>query len=312
MPIDLAGFREHAGKPLPKEPNYGTVHRPVGHAALEKIHGIDRPVPETFSVIDSETGFELTMTNELFAAVRQRGGLTALRPAFESLRQSVLDTPFDSDNLDRQKRSLNGQAARIIKAIPEDNPLASLVPGVRLAIKTAGLDTEKAAKLTEAQGVRTRSPATEQFRTALAFQQLQEADAPGGFFGFIRPVKVYGVLREPDAKDGKPPREWLLMERIEANRHVENKDILVRGRLGSGFSPAEYPELGSLVVDNPARHREPVPFDELVEAIAMNYPAATHFLGDFGSENVLEVLQPRDENGVVRKQYVIIDPEPLR
>lgn len=312
MPINIADFREHAGKPLPKAPNYGAVHRPVGHAALEKIHGIDRPVPETFSVIDSETGFELTMTDELFAAVRQKGGLAALRPAFEALRESTLASPFDEASLDRQKISANGQTARIIKAIPEDNPLATLIPNVKLAIKTAGLDTAKAAQLAEAQGVRMRSPATEQFRTALAFERLQEAEAPNGFFDLIRPVRVYGVLREPKPADNSPAREWLLMERIDANRHVANRDIVRGGKLTSGFSPAEYPELGALVVDNPSHHREPVPFDELVEAIAMNYPAATHFLGDFGSENVLEVLQPRDENGVVRKQYVIIDPEPLR
>lgn len=44
-------------------------------------------------------------------------------------------------------------------------------------------------------------------------------------------------------------------------------------------------------------------------AIIENYPSVAPYMGDFGNENLLETLSPRDETGKIHKQYVIIDVE---
>lgn len=309
MPIDLAYLSSNPEAAAPKQRQANLVH-PVGYKAIERIAGIDRPVEGTISIIDSRSGFELTMTDELFAGIREQGGLSALAPVFEALREDILDDPLGVYSVDRQKRSVNAQA-RIVQHVPEGHPLDNLIPGKHLVLKTTGNRAEAINARMKTEGIGARSRATEQFRTMLAFQQLQEQEAPDGFFGLMRVAKVYGTLREPKPADGNRAREWLLMEQVIANRQLENVSLVNNGRMASGFIPRDYPELGALVVDNPQTHTSAVPIDNLVEAIMKNYPTAIYYFGDFGHENLLEVLKPRNQAGIVEKEYVIIDAETL-
>lgn len=305
MPFDIANFHENEKSPRPKE---DTFSRPIGHKAIEQTGDGVVAIEGTVSIIDSRTSFELTVVDELWEGIKAQGGLSKLAPFFESLRSGMLSDPHGDDSIDRQKISANARA-RIVHKIPDSNPLSRLVPGKELAIKTTGDLAESINQNMERSGLKPRSNAAEQFRSMLAFQRLQETEAPNGFFDIIRVAKVYGTIREPKSTDGKKPREWLLMEYIPTNRAVDNKSIVHNGLIKDGFRPSEYPVLGALVVDNPESFHGDIPTDELTMAIIENYPSTADYLGDFGNENLLEVLSPRDAEGKIHKQYVIIDIE---
>ena len=305
MPFDIANFHENLRSPSPKEDSFS---RPIGHRALDQVGEAIKAIDGTVSIVDSRTGFELTVVDELWSGIKSQGGLSKLVQFFESLRDDILSEPHGDNSVDRQKQSTNARA-RIVHRIPESSPIGQLIPGKELVIKTTGDLAESINQRLEDSGVKARSNATEQFRSMLAFQRLQEAEAPDGFFGIIKVAKVYGTIREPINTDGQIHREWLLMEYIPANRTVSNKPIVHNGHIKDGFSPLEYPSLGAIVVDSPEPFHGDIPTEELISTIIKNYPSTAPYMGDFGNENLLETLSPRDETGKIHKQYVIIDVE---
>lgn len=193
---------------------------------------------------DSETGFELTVTDTFLGSLRQHGGMRGLRQAFKDLSKGVLNDPFGDHSIDHFSDTDAGRWARVVHRIPDSNPLASLVPGKKLAIKTTGMDMKSARQLLEWRAGR-RSKLTKQFRDTRELIEAMKCEFPEGLFdGLIDVADVYAVLREPKKDGDYEAREWMLMEYIPDAQPVENKRlVLSRGGSEPGFETAKYPEL---------------------------------------------------------------------
>lgn len=189
---------------------------------------------------DAMSGFELTTTAEFYDQIRQiYGSASNLRQSFMDLRQSVLADPHGENNIDEFSHTDSGKYARIVQKLPKDSPLAQLVPGKPLAIKTSGIDMTYTRNVLESGEV-IRSKLPEQFRNTKRFIKYMQMKHPRGFLdGTIDVADVYAVMREPSQEGEAEPREWMLMEYVSSARSLTSKWKGVR----LSFSAKDEPQL---------------------------------------------------------------------
>lgn len=287
---------------------------PIVWAAVEDLKDIrdkplslaevDRPVEdEGLTTIELSNGDELTMTRELGAAV-EAIGLERLEHDLISLFARIAEDPFGPTNIDEFKDTDAGQMARLVHRVI--GPLASIVPGKELAVKTTGLDMERTRKYLELAGPQ-RSLLKDQFRATYSLRQKQDTQAPEGVGGIVDVLKVYGLVSRKDS-DGKL-QEWMLMDYIPHAQAVENiPKVLSRGGIAMTFSAIEHPDLALLA--EPSRkfeqlhHHDTVAFRHLSDELS---GALGDYSGSFSDLNGNNLLQSTDSKGVSR--YTVIDIE---
>ena len=263
---------------------------------------------------DSESGFCLSMTDKFYQFVKRRhGGIGQMCELFMELREAVLTNPYGEDNIDEFADTDAGRCARIVQKIPLHSPLADIVPGKQLAVKTTGMDMEATRKYLELFGGE-RAKLTSQFQATRKLISLMERNYPDGFLGgLISVADVYAVLSEPQQEGEYEPRQWMLMEYIPNAQSVKQLDlVLSRGGVEPGFKGSQYPELATAVHGEyswtGADNKEIYSFRELVRAMLENpvdvrlceeYP----FFSDLTGNNILETRDPNTN----KPHYTIID-----
>lgn len=234
-------------------------------------------------------------------AIQERGfGRT--RKEFEDLIFRILADPHGETNIDEFKDETAGQVARLVHEVT--GPLAELVPGKRLAIKSTGLDMHHTREYLEAGGS-SRTLLTNQFRETLELWRKQQQYAPEGVGGIIFVNEVYGIVSYTDDRGGR--QEWMLMEYVPDAKAVTNIELV---KIGGGFIPAfsieQYPELAQLTGIDPRLDADKthIRFEELQKVIeeALHDWSRKSAIADLNGNNILE---QRDENGRVR--YTLID-----
>lgn len=273
------------------------VERPSGPADYRAVTTPLRgePIEGTVSIVGPEN-FELTVTDELQKLMQARG-FKNVRRDFEQLVVSIHADPHGVTNIDEFKDEDAGQMARLVHEVT--GPLANLIPGKRLAIKSTGLNMRDTRRYLELGGP-SRSLLTDQFRETLALWRKQQLYAPDGVGGVIFVNEVYGIVSYTDNKGQR--QEWMLMEYISGAESVENKQIVSsRGGIAMGFDVEKYPELAQLAGFDPRLDNQFMMFSSLriVVEHALHERSA---IKDLNGNNILE---QRDQSG--KPRYTLID-----
>lgn len=290
-PEPIVGPRDHSGPRLLASDKQS---RSTDYRAVTYPRSGD-PIEGTVSIIGPEN-FELTVTDELQRLMLARG-FKSVRRDFEELIVRIHADPHGDTNIDEFRDEDAGQMARLVHEVT--GPLADLVPGKKLAIKSTGLNMRDTRRYLELGGPN-RSLLTEQFRETLALWRKQQKYAPEGVGGIIFVNEVYGIVSYTDDKGER--QEWMLMEYIVDAKSVGNKQLVSsRGGIAMGFSAERYPELAQLAGYDSRLDNQYMMFSSLRLAIekALNERSA---IKDLNGNNILE---QRDETGKVK--YTIID-----
>jgi len=219
------------------------------------------PIEGTVSVVGPDR-FELTVTDELQKAVQTRG-FKNVRHDFEELIARIHVDPHGDTNIDEFREEEAGQIARLVHEVT--GPLADLVPGKRLAIKSTGLDMHSTREYLEMGGP-SRNLLTEQFRETLALWRNQQRYAPEGIDGFIFVNEVYGIVSYTDEKAER--QEWMLMEYIPNAKSVETLELAASsGGIQFGFDVKKYPQLASVAGYDPRLDSHYMMFSSLIKVI---------------------------------------------
>lgn len=269
----------------------------VGSLAIENYgYGITLPIEGTTSY-EGPQGFELTTTDELREAIKNRG-FGRVRREFGELVDKVMNDPFGDTNIDAFKDTDAGQWVRLVHEVT--GPLADLIPGRRLAIKGTGLHMEKGAYLGPS-----RVRLHDQFRTTLRAQRVQAERFPDGVNGNVFINEVFGLITYRNARGTL--QEWMIMDLVEDAQPVEQHSLAMSsGGLSLGFESSKYPELAEITSSflysgYDKASSSPVMFEYLGQAISEQLGLLRGELDDLNGNNI---LVQQTETG---RKYTLID-----